>query len=353
MKILSLSITLFFCLSPTKIEGSDDKCSSVLKELKEIQLQVQKLNQKVDDVVKSVLQINEENNIPDSQVIILAGGKDDYRSVEALNADGSPLCTLADLPDDRVAHKMEGDLLCGGYYPETKTSCIYYHEGQWKTNNWSLLYRRDGHTLWKRSDGIQLLGGRPFPLGNTSEVVTSSGSHKGFDLKYDTLDACAIPVEDFVIITGGARTKTIVTKYDMLGNDEDLPNLNVGRRSHGCGKFYSDNELIYLVVGGFGDNSNYLASTEILRTSQSDWVTLVGGDLPTPRFGLMAISINNSIILTGGEDDSESYLTDILAFEAENLKWKKIGNMKYGRSKHSITTLSSAQVVCVKDKVIE
>ena len=48
----------------------------------------------------------------------------------------------------------------------------------------------------------------------------------------------------------------------------------------------------------------------------------------------------------GGEDDTESYLTDILAFEAENLKWKKIGNMKYGRSKHSITTLSSAQVVC-------
>ena len=67
MKILSLSITLFFCLSPTKIEGSDDKCSSVLKELKEIQLQVQKLNQKVDDVVKSVMRINEENNIPDSQ----------------------------------------------------------------------------------------------------------------------------------------------------------------------------------------------------------------------------------------------------------------------------------------------
>ena len=63
-------------------------------------------------------------------VIILAGGKDDYRSVEALNADGSPHCTLADLPDDRVAHKMEGDLLCGGYYPETKTSCIYYHEGR-------------------------------------------------------------------------------------------------------------------------------------------------------------------------------------------------------------------------------
>ena len=51
-------------------------------------------------------------------------------------------------------------------------------------------------------------------------------------------------------------------------------------------------------------------------------------------------------IILGGEDDSESYLTDILAFEAENLKWKKIGNMKYGRSKHSITTLSSAQVIC-------
>ena len=60
-------------------------------------------------------------------------------------------------------------------------------------------------------------------------------------------DACAIPVEDFVIITGGARTKTIVTKYDMLGNDEDLPNLNVGRRSHGCGKFYNDDELVFSI----------------------------------------------------------------------------------------------------------
>ena len=57
-----------------------------------------------------------------------------------------------------------------------------------------LFPKRDAHTLWKRSDGIQLLGGRPFPLGNTSEVVTSSGSHKGFDLKYDIVYECYLNI---------------------------------------------------------------------------------------------------------------------------------------------------------------
>ena len=57
--------------------------------------------------------------------------------------------------------------------------------------------------------------------------------------------ACAIPIDDYLIVTGGLLTQRIVTKYNEHGPmDEDLPLLNHGRAGHACGFFHSNNELV-------------------------------------------------------------------------------------------------------------
>ena len=44
------------------------------------------------------------------------------------------------------------------------------------------------HVSWKRPDGgVQLMGGKEDESRRTTEVVTSTGSKPGFDLKYETV----------------------------------------------------------------------------------------------------------------------------------------------------------------------
>ena len=51
--------------------------------------------------------------------------------------------------------------------------------------------------------------------------------------------ACAIPdmITDSVFITGGYNTQHMVSRYDMMGWVEDLPQLIEGRWDHGCGSY--------------------------------------------------------------------------------------------------------------------
>ena len=51
--------------------------------------------------------------------------------------------------------------------------------------------------------------------------------------------ACSIELPEMFIVTGGS-SKTIVSRYTSSGWMEDLPELNEGRSSHGCGYFYND-----------------------------------------------------------------------------------------------------------------
>ena len=50
------------------------------------------------------------------------------RSVEALRGDGTPLCSLPPLPDDRYFHTQSGLLACGG--DTTPTSCLSLTQGR-------------------------------------------------------------------------------------------------------------------------------------------------------------------------------------------------------------------------------
>ena len=117
-------------------------------------------------------------------VIVVAGGysSQNYRSVEAISSDGSPLCTLPDLPDDRRQHTMDNEIICGGF--GTQSSCLYYVAGKWVEYINDLQIKRTAHVSWRRPDNdVILIGGEKSK--KTSEVVSSSGHQKGFYIQHE------------------------------------------------------------------------------------------------------------------------------------------------------------------------
>ena len=54
-------------------------------------------------------------------------------------------------------------------------------------------------------------------------------------------EACAIELDDKVIVTGGVHNSLTVSVYNSAGWVEDLPNMQQGRFDHGCGHFINGN----------------------------------------------------------------------------------------------------------------
>ena len=58
----------------------------------------------------------------------MVGGLQVSTSVEVHNSNGSPFCTLPDLPSERFLHTIDEGLICGGAeYAET--SCLQFEGG--------------------------------------------------------------------------------------------------------------------------------------------------------------------------------------------------------------------------------
>ena len=116
--------------------------------------------------------------------ILVVGGhpSDSHSSVEAITTDGTPLCALPDLPDQRIFHTSDNHITCGGSY--TQTSCLHYVAGKWTKYRNDLMFKRYYHVSWRRPDGeVMLIGGEHSK--KTSEVVSNSGHQEGFNLKHD------------------------------------------------------------------------------------------------------------------------------------------------------------------------
>ena len=106
------------------------------------------------------------------------------QSVEAITTDGTPLCKLSDLPDQRATHTIDNNIMCGGSY--TPTSCLSYVAGKWTKYGDDLKTKRYHHVSWRKPDGkVVLIGGTGTYNWKTSEVVSSSGHQKGFDIKHE------------------------------------------------------------------------------------------------------------------------------------------------------------------------
>jgi len=295
---------------------------------------VNKIDEKMNETNEAIIQSLDEivdGLSPKTPVkaILLVGGVDDKSSVEALQFDGTPLCLLESLNEERYYVTMAGDYLCGGWM--TRKSCYHFLNGKWKYHT-DLKSDRSFHVSWKRPDGdIQLMGGYEGNGLSTTEVVTVTGKHDGFELKYRTDAACGIDLKDHIILTGGRHTKTIVSRYDVNGWVKNLPSLNDGRFQHGCAHYYNkDNTLIYLVAGGYiggGDTD----STELLSESGNSWT--YASSLPSSRRGLRGVSLNNNIFMIGGGNSRE-----ILKYE--NSKWKLVSKTEKPRQFFAISIMN-------------
>jgi len=282
--------------------------------------------------------------VEDEIVILVVGGqqKTITKSVEAITTEGTPLCTLPDLPDERSAHTMDNHIMCGG--SSTLSSCLYYGAGKWTKYRNVLKFLRNYHVSWQRPDGeVMLIGGWNVNSQKTSEVVLSSGQQEGFNLKHKINNACAIKFDDYLIITGGYHTFAKVSKYDKFGWVKDLPKLKSGRRLHSCGHYYSDtNELIYLVTGGLDVSSRVTDSTEVMAASGSYWTNV--GNLPRAAYAMSGISVNNQIFVTGGYGQGVIALDTILKFNSASSEWEKSGELSFARSYHSVAVLPKEEV---------
>ena len=121
---------------------------------------------------------------PTISVILVTGGNpgSNYKSAELLKEDGSQLCKLPNLPDDRRDHSQSGLTSCGG--ADTQTSCVTLVSGQWTTSH-TLQHSRYGHSTWMSSQGLVLIGG--WPSSRTTELLNNNGgSSPSFELKYRT-----------------------------------------------------------------------------------------------------------------------------------------------------------------------
>ena len=56
--------------------------------------------------------------------------------------------------------------------------------------------------------------------------------------------ACAIELDDQVILTGGGAGGTRVDVYNMNGLVREMPILNIARSNHGCGHYTNSDDKI-------------------------------------------------------------------------------------------------------------
>ena len=76
--------------------------------------------------------------------------------------------------------------------------------------------------------------------------------------------------------------------------------------------------------------------------SQLEWREVETGRLPTPRLELRAAVIENHIYVTGGEDDDNNDLTEILRWDPSNESWQKAGNLAVARSWQAAVAITSS-----------
>ena len=117
------------------------------------------------------------------------------KSVELLHNDGTPWCSLPDLPDDRWHHTQTGLEACGGgggYIGGgyMGTSCIKFSGGMWKPSH-KLKKERTSHSSWAAPRGTVLMGGMENGMesGKTTELLDDTSrvsiSIMHFPLKYE------------------------------------------------------------------------------------------------------------------------------------------------------------------------
>ena len=111
-----------------------------------------------------------------------------WTSVELLHSDGSPWCSLPDLPESRWDHTQTGLEACGGGGSATRTTCVRLEAGSWTPSH--QLVEQRFHLSWASPAGTLLMGaGQPtWKNGKATELLDeiTGDFAPSFPLKYKT-----------------------------------------------------------------------------------------------------------------------------------------------------------------------
>ena len=190
---------------------------------------------------------------------------------------------------------------------------------------------RHSHISWLSPLGLVLIGGINYGYAIMNAELLSNRTIL-FTIDRTHIESCGIGLLETVVVTGGylpfGRGSTVVV-YNTSGMVEQLPDLRTPRKEHACGYYVDSNNQVvscgqatyllcqkwkirhifqvYLVTGGlmpYAPNPLYSIetdSTELLVQGAAQWT--LAAALPTPRYGLAGATINNNIVVTGGDID--------------------------------------------------
>jgi len=268
--------------------------------------------------------------------VIISGGAGVSRFVELYVPSTGFSCRLPSLPEwgPRKAHTMNEKYICGGSNFYSRDNCIEFASGEWSKIATTAEYRDDS-TSWLTPQGLVLIGGSYNSW--STEIVNLKGGQggPGFTLKFQARGSCTIPDDptNTMILTGYGN----VTRYSLAGFVEDLPPTIMRRNYHGCGSYnLGDGSQVLLVAGGWTFTDMIVhSSTEILTVGSTAWRMV--GELPRAMSFLRGISIDNTIIMTGGWESNNNY-PDILEWDKEATAWRKVGEMLVARDDHAMAT---------------
>ena len=131
-----------------------------------------------------------------TKAIIITGGKTEFGSkdetlVQLFNENGTFICELPKLPENRFGHTQDGLVLCGGgNFSYSIPTCLTFENGSW-IESYNLIEPRYLHSSWTSPLGVMLLGGKFFngyyDIPATSELLSEDGqSVPSFDMHYRT-----------------------------------------------------------------------------------------------------------------------------------------------------------------------
>jgi len=199
---------------------------------------------------------------------------------------------------------------------------------------------RDSHVAWvppSLPNSIVLLGGWDNAARLTAEIVPGGGT---FELRHNGYKACGIPDEDTIVMTGGSYPfHDYVTRYNVSGFVEELPQLPGNRYNHACAALPSTKAFI--VAGGL-DGEYYLSSVLTLLPGAQAWTSLAS--LPRSLWATRASTVGGKMRLTGGSGRSE-----VLEYQPEpSNQWTTVGQVETGRYAHAVLSINSEALPCLE-----
>ena len=112
-------------------------------------------------------------------VIMITGGSPSSeigKRVELLNPDGTHMCELESLPDERTEHTQSGLITCGGHFTQDTCLIFSFSSRTWQSHGSTLMQPRYGHSSYRRKNTTLLIGGDESL--NTTEMISMDGTQR-------------------------------------------------------------------------------------------------------------------------------------------------------------------------------